>query len=258
MKNGFLTSYSNHLPASATGTSLALAGDLRDQTQATFATGTNIESDDTSLVSTLNDNATCEPKKLSIFQQFWAFYFSYSTLHRAVLEENIKYIKSIGEFGGPDIDIDATNTRNETALHLAAREGSYSVLYALFMKGANCNIQNIRGETPLHISARRGHSKMVILLLNKADPTIQNNKGQTPLDLTNRITITHSLKQKIKYMQKKTALVPISEEIEGEGVFDSLSNALYFGEPYAKDEGHVEKDDVKVSNNEVSNKRVTL
>jgi len=53
----------------------------------------------------------------------------------------------------------------DSALHVAAGEGSVEVTYWLLMEGAECCLGNAFGDTPLHLAARWGHCEVARLLL---------------------------------------------------------------------------------------------
>ena len=114
----------------------------------------------------------------------------------------------------PGIQVDATNTADETALMLAANANDLVSANLLIEAGASVNRPN---WTPLHYAASKGHTAMMRLLIDNdayidaespngttplmmaayyaspmavklmleegADPNLQNQNGQTALDM---------------------------------------------------------------------------
>jgi len=114
----------------------------------------------------------------------------------------------------PDIQVDATNSADETALMLAANANDLVSANLLIEAGASVNRPN---WTPLHYAASKGHTAMMRLLIDNdayidaespngttplmmsayyaspmavklmleegADPNLQNQDGQTALDM---------------------------------------------------------------------------
>ena len=63
------------------------------------------------------------------------------------------------------VNIDSTSKKNETALHLAARNGHLDVCRFLIQSGAEKNLRNIYEQSPLNLAAEQRHLKMVVLLI---------------------------------------------------------------------------------------------
>ena len=79
---------------------------------------------------------------------------------------------------------DGTEKEKVTPLHVAASKDDDTRAASLLMKkGANVEAKNSKGQTALHIAARCGSIKTVILLLfdGKANPMAQDEDNKTPL-----------------------------------------------------------------------------
>eukprot|EP01121_Diplochlamys_sp_Union-15-3_P013521 TRINITY_DN4202_c0_g1_i1.p1 TRINITY_DN4202_c0_g1~~TRINITY_DN4202_c0_g1_i1.p1 ORF type:complete len:369 (-),score=47.20 TRINITY_DN4202_c0_g1_i1:164-1270(-) len=75
-------------------------------------------------------------------------------------------------------DLEAKNQYGETALHLAARNGTLDLVSLLISQKANVNALDSSNETPLHIAARAGRKEIVSLLIeNGADISLKGNDG---------------------------------------------------------------------------------
>ena len=73
----------------------------------------------------------------------------------------------------------------DTPLHLLARTGSEEIakLLVLYLK-ADVNLTNHRNETPLHIAVRNNLEGLVrCFVVCGADLTLQNQDGSTPVDI---------------------------------------------------------------------------
>lgn len=82
-----------------------------------------------------------------------------------------------------DADINARDAKNETALHIAARNGNVKQVKMLLTRGAIINLKNSSGNTPLMIAAIQGKIAVLQELINKDKSLIneKNNKGMTAL-----------------------------------------------------------------------------
>ena len=79
----------------------------------------------------------------------------------------------------PGIQVDATNTADETALMLAANANDIALANLLIEAGASVNRPN---WTPLHYAASKGHLAMMHLLIdNDAYIDAESPNGTTPL-----------------------------------------------------------------------------
>jgi hypothetical protein len=83
-------------------------------------------------------------------------------------------------------DVERTNSRGHTPLHLAAAAGRADVIKVLLTtgKGIVDAPTDQDGDTPLLLAVGRGHAEAVReLLRHKADPAASNPAGVTPLHL---------------------------------------------------------------------------
>ena len=90
--------------------------------------------------------------------------------NEAVNSKNIENLKTLIKLGA---DIDATDSKKNTALHTAASQGYTKTVKALMEEGADLGKQNGFGKTALHLAAEKGHIKTVIALIEK-NPDIVN------------------------------------------------------------------------------------
>jgi ankyrin repeat protein len=107
-------------------------------------------------------------------------------------------------------NIDELDTYGCTKLEIAACQGDLEQVAYLLRNGANPNHQSpYRGNGPLHHAIEKGHTSVVILLLNNnADPELSRYDGvwPTPIEIAqnyNRTEILHLLKQAIKLKHVK-------------------------------------------------------
>ena len=83
-------------------------------------------------------------------------------------------------------DINAKNTKGETALHLATFVGNSELIIDLIKFGANINTSSISGDTPLHNAMHFGRDiTTMYLLLNGGNPNILNGYNERPTDIAN-------------------------------------------------------------------------
>jgi len=82
------------------------------------------------------------------------------------------------------IDVNATDSAGETALHIAARNGLVGVIATLLQCGADPDCRNQAGETPLHLcGGSLPHLAAQVLLVGGANPALARNDGRLPADL---------------------------------------------------------------------------
>ena len=73
-------------------------------------------------------------------QWFWAVY----------LADNLTTVRAMIVDAG--VDVDATNCRTATALHVAVGHGRLEIVQELGRRGANVDATDSRGWTPMHLT----------------------------------------------------------------------------------------------------------
>ncbi|XP_065098468.1 caskin-2 isoform X6 [Paramisgurnus dabryanus] len=87
------------------------------------------------------------------------------------------------------------NGRDNTPLHLAARNGHKDIIRLLLKAGIDIN-RTTKGGTALHEAALYGKTEVVQLLLDAGiDANIRNTYNQTALDIVNQFTTSHASKE---------------------------------------------------------------
>ncbi|KAK7063128.1 hypothetical protein SK128_019325 [Halocaridina rubra] len=93
---------------------------------------------------------------------------------------------------GGEVDVDATDEKERTALHLAADRGQLEVVSLLLTKECNVNLPDADGRTPLHCAVESGEVGVVeALLAAGADVDVREKiRGRTPIHFA---TVSNSL-----------------------------------------------------------------
>lgn len=103
----------------------------------------------------------------------------YLDLYEAAAKGKIQIIEST-----PIPDLDATNTKSETLLYLAAANGHSKIVRFLLEKGAEPKIRNSKGQTALMSAARGGHVDVMEILCDgsyDAGVNLDDYDGRTAL-----------------------------------------------------------------------------
>merc|ERR1719161_176142 len=79
------------------------------------------------------------------------------------------------------LHVDITNSKDRTALHVAARKGKCEIIPSLIGARADTEKRDMDGWTPLHHAALNSQSEAVLCLLDAgADVKVQDSLGFTP------------------------------------------------------------------------------
>eukprot|EP01094_Clydonella_sp_ATCC50884_P003096 TRINITY_DN12389_c0_g1_i2.p1 TRINITY_DN12389_c0_g1~~TRINITY_DN12389_c0_g1_i2.p1 ORF type:complete len:1292 (+),score=422.53 TRINITY_DN12389_c0_g1_i2:31-3906(+) len=81
------------------------------------------------------------------------------------------------------VNINAQGRYRATALHIAAKIGSGTLVKQLMSSGADPKVVDIEGCTPLHVGALEGHMKVLDHLIPVSDVDCKNNQGRTPIHM---------------------------------------------------------------------------
>ncbi|RLL98914.1 hypothetical protein CFD26_105952 [Aspergillus turcosus] len=96
-------------------------------------------------------------------------------------------------------DPNARGRGNETALHIAARDGNTDIVRMLLNKGAHTNLTDYFGNTPLQIAITSSHFKITQLLVERGtDVESPDCCGRTALDLAMKYSSPQSLSRFLK------------------------------------------------------------
>ena len=85
-----------------------------------------------------------------------------ASLARAAKKGDLEKVEKLIAEGA---DLDATDSRGNSALYLAASKGHADVVEALAQAGADVDIDNSFGSTPLHVASRYGHVEVIRVLV---------------------------------------------------------------------------------------------
>ena len=100
-------------------------------------------------------------------------------LQVAVRKKDVDLVKSLIANGN---DVKATNRIGQTALMIAAGDGS-SEMMEILLPNSNVKATDKKGFTALMFAAMNGNEKSVELLIPHSDVKATNNEGDTALDI---------------------------------------------------------------------------
>ncbi|XP_038051268.1 unconventional myosin-XVI-like [Patiria miniata] len=134
-----------------------------------------------------------------------------------------RMLSDIKEFLLTGGNVNATNDRNTSLLHIAAANNYRAVAKHLLDRHADVDTEDDEGMTPLHLAARFGHTKMVKLLTRRnANPKIININEERPVDLAATELIQEMLKTAMQeYLPNR--LKSISATSNEEEIYEELS-----------------------------------
>lgn len=84
---------------------------------------------------------------------------------------------------GHGVKVDQRDFSEQTALHIASREGKVDHVKGLIGLGADPTLSDSQGLTPLHYAALKGHESVLQVLLREARGDLEDDKKRTPLVL---------------------------------------------------------------------------
>ncbi len=131
--------------------------------------------------SVISSTAVAETNDVSCFSLFQlAIVLNQNKLNEILNAANKAKVSGIIERG---CDVNDSNDRGETALHVATLFGQFEIVELLITNNANVNARVHTGETALHIAAHEGYSDILKLLLtNDAKVNARANNGLVALD----------------------------------------------------------------------------
>ncbi|XP_066521936.1 caskin-2 [Hoplias malabaricus] len=101
------------------------------------------------------------------------------------------------------------NGRDNTPLHLAARNGHKDIIRLLLKAGIDIN-RTTKAGTSLHEAALYGKTEVVKLLLDAGiDVNIRNTYNQTALDIVNQFTTSHASKEIKQLLREASGAVQV-------------------------------------------------
>jgi len=103
-----------------------------------------------------------------------------NALHVAVEEDHAQLIGPLLKL----VDVELKTDSGNTALSLAAHDGSERALQMLIVAGADLETRNKRGDTPLILAVKSSHEKCAQALLESgANPNLRNDRFESAASL---------------------------------------------------------------------------
>ncbi len=86
------------------------------------------------------------------------------------------------------LDINASNSERETALHMAAARGHYSTVIYLINNGAHIKARTVKNWTPLHHAVRFSHPNIVNYLMKRGSSAHEKTSdGLSAIDMARNV-----------------------------------------------------------------------
>ena len=150
-----------------------------------------------------------------------------SILHYAIRSCQLPIVKYLLENLG--IDINITNDKNETPLHLSCEKGHEEISHYLISKGADIGVKGNNGDSVLHCACKSGLLPIVEYLIETAhnDINLENNNKETPL------YSSYENKQfpVIEYLLSQGANLECKQYSDGKSSFKyGIFEASYYGQ----------------------------
>lgn len=136
-------------------------------------------------------------------------------------ETRTNYKKMIEQLLLRDIDIDATNEKEENVLFELVREREYELIEFLLNEQIHINQKNIEGDTILSILIVKGAKDLDLidlLLRYSLNPDIQNNIGESAIETIVNIILHIENRRKLR--------IKIKQEIDREGDYIFLLKTI--------------------------------
>lgn len=135
-----------------------------------------------------------------------------------LLKNHPDIIKSLVTHG---VDISNRDKKDNTLLHIAARNRDTKVVKALLECKADSNAKNYKYETPLLLAAEKGNIKIIELLIEcEADIEIPDKYGFTPL----LAAANTGQLATVKYLLEKGADIEAKELKGSTSLFQAITN----------------------------------